>query len=290
MSDSEKLRTAIKKTGWVPASLIPLGATMIGLHRFSLAYISIGVAMLWLILLWEYSDKVYKQLLNSNKAEMRSRSTKPQHIQRYRHERRRLLILRVGGIIAGLSISAPLLFYVHFEENDYEFHQTFGILTPASDPMPENPCRDSDPPSSAIRVYAAGGMDWSDKSRFALVEIGNQDVLSVEREGDRISISGDIYTSDGDAVHIERNQFETQDNSAFKPIRPDRHTLQVLDKWHEEVLYIRFLNSNAVQVRGVFWKPGRPFPLIVDDHSMRFGHDIYESPCSEAANVAIKVS
>jgi len=131
-------------------------------------------------------------------------------------------------------------------------------------------------------------MHWSDFSKIVLVQMGDQDMLSIERQGKQIAVTGDIYTSDGDAVHIERNSFETPQNGAFKPKRPDKHTLKVFDKWHNEVLSMRFINPQAIEVSGIFWKPGRQFPLVLSDKGMMYGGFQINAACTGATNVAFR--
>ncbi|MGA8085906.1 MAG: hypothetical protein WCA10_01280 [Terracidiphilus sp.] len=281
-----------KNSGWVPEFAAgTLGFGMIELHHFWVAYILIAFAGLWLIAWWECSDFLYKQTLNRQKAKARIKANKPDTAQRYRHELKKELVYRSGGVVVGVAVLVAALGYVDWEETAFELQQTIGILTPADDPMPPNPCRPmpSAPTLSSMRVYSAGGMSWSDKSRIVLVQIGNQDMLSITREGRQISVSGDIYTPDGDAVHIEGNSFETPQNGAFRPKRPDRHTLKVFDKWHQEVLNIRFLNDHAIRVQGIFWKPGRLFPLVIDGEAVKFGSASFGHPCNANTDIIIGV-
>ena len=48
-------------------------------------------------------------------------------------------------------------------------------------------------------------------------------------------------------------------------LRPDAHTLVILDRFDKEVLYIRYLNPNAVRIRGRFLCGESPQAVIRDD-------------------------
>lgn len=74
--------------------------------------------------------------------------------------------------------------------------------------IPES-CHRGHPSALAIRVYAAGGLFWTDNTSFTLIQIAGHSLLSADIKNGELEISGDIYSPDGDLVHIDRNNFET---------------------------------------------------------------------------------
>ncbi|HKY19150.1 MAG TPA: hypothetical protein VJL82_09470 [Rhizomicrobium sp.] len=51
----------------------------------------------------------------------------------------------------------------------------------------------------------------------------------------------------------------------LRPFRPDPHSIVVLDRFDKEVLYVRYLNPNAVRIRGRFLCGTAPQAVIRDD-------------------------
>ena len=54
-------------------------------------------------------------------------------------------------------------------------------------------------------------------------------------------------------------------SSGLRALRPDRSTFLLLDRFDKEVLYVRYLNRNAVRIRGRFICGQAPQAIIRDD-------------------------
>ena len=109
-----------------------------------------------------------------------------------------------------------------------------------------------------------------ESSVFIPISIGGYKPLEIRRENGGLLISGEIYSADGDLAHIDNTQFDVSTGSGFKPQRPDRHTLIVYDKWHNEALHIRFLNPRSISFTGVFVAPGH-VPVTIKEGDMQIG-------------------
>lgn len=269
--------------GLIIGTTLPLGFGMAFVNRFPEAYLLFSVCLVCAAGLWLTSDSLLKAKAKSEKLPAKRNRFSQEEIARImRHKKNRHRLRKWGGCTAIAALGIVCFATTARWNYEWELEQTFGVLTPADDPTPEPmSCLGSlqQPSPSAIRVYAGGGLFWSDGKTLTLVRIHDKPMLSGTLIKESLVISGDIYTPDGDLVHIDQNHFETQSDLGFKPKRPDRHTLKVLDRWHREVLDIRFLNPRAIKLSGIFWSPGEKFPVVLDDDGMRIGGNTWSAPC-----------
>lgn len=134
------------------------------------------------------------------------------------------------------------------------------ILTPAQDSTPSNSCGQftSDPKSLTVLLgdSAAAGC-YREVCR--ILRDGNPgaettDLLSVKRKGKSLIVSGVIFDSEGKVVvALKDNKPHVNKNNAFDWMRPDAHTLDVINQKNQRVLHIRLLNRTTVYVEGLFY-------------------------------------
>jgi hypothetical protein len=67
------------------------------------------------------------------------------------------------------------------------------------------------------------------------------------------------------AFHVMDNVYEPDSALQLRASRPDRSTFLLLDRFDKEVLYVRYLNPNAVRIRGRFLCGMSPQAVIRDD-------------------------
>ena len=74
------------------------------------------------------------------------------------------------------------------------------------------------------------------------------------------------FSTDRDvACTINDNVYAPTMPLQLRPFRPDPHSIVVLDRFDQEVLYVRYLNPNAVRIRGRFLCGTAPQAVIHDD-------------------------
>jgi hypothetical protein len=259
-------------------------------NRFPAAYVLFAICLVWAEGMWFVSDRLLKAKVKSITPPRRSRRLSPEILASRLKQQRRKYRLQKWGISTVLFAGACVcIAYTARWNYEWELQQTFGLLTPANDPNPPDPCG-FPPPANAIKVYAGGGLFWSNSDDFALLTIRGQKILSASIKGGAMAVSGDVYSPDGDLVHIDQNRFEAQ-TGGFKPERPDRHTLRVLDKWHKSVLYLRFLNAHAVQLRGIFWDPhGGASIELNDNYLLAPENNRFSAPCMGGTKNGITIN
>jgi hypothetical protein len=79
-----------------------------------------------------------------------------------------------------------------------------------------------------------------------------------------IQAFGYAYTQDI-AFHVMDNVYEPDTALKMRALRPDRSTFVLLDRFDKEVLYVRYLNSHAVRIRGRFLCGEAPQAVIRDE-------------------------
>lgn len=134
------------------------------------------------------------------------------------------------------------------------------VLTPAQEPTPKNSCGQftSDPKSLTVLLGggAAGGCDRDvcEILRDSNPGAETTDLLSVRRRGTSLIVSGVIFDNEGKVVvALKDNKPHVNKNNAFDWIRPDDHTLDVVNQNNQRVLHIRLINRTTVYIEGVFY-------------------------------------
>ena len=135
--------------------------------------------------------------------------------------------------------------------------ETHGVLVPADKPMPPNPC-DGLAPANAFFIFLGNSASFTIRFPHTVIRIGNDNILTVDKKGDQISVSARVFSRDGRIVAaIKDNEFFINPNNYFRRERPDRHTLVVFDQMNQKVLDVEYLNSRGVRFLGVFNHPNR---------------------------------
>jgi hypothetical protein len=142
---------------------------------------------------------------------------------------------------------------------------THGWLIPANDPIPPNACDKSMPsiPKDALLILfgdsatVLGHLENRDKKLppLSIVTIADCSVLSIEKGPKGISVNADIFAEDGNlAARIKHNEFHLVQNEISYSERDedDPSRIAVYDRDGNELLWVRYVNPQALEVRGVF--------------------------------------
>ncbi len=130
------------------------------------------------------------------------------------------------------------------------------ILTPSSDPTPQNTCHFA---PNTLQVYLGGGHAGACSADVCKVLVDNnpnadtKTLLEVERKKRLLLISAVVFDEDGKVVAaISDNLPHVNKNNAFDWSRIDDHTFDVVDQKNRHVLHIRYLNKDAIYIEGTF--------------------------------------
>lgn len=140
-----------------------------------------------------------------------------------------------------------------------------GPLLPASDPTPATSCRESVGPHDLVMIAARNRLVGQGPGPFHVLAVGDCPVLSLRRAGGGLMVNATFYDwTDDIAFRVADNVFEPLMPLQLRAFRPDPHTLVILDRFDQEVLYVRFLNPHALRLRGRFLCGEQPQAVIRD--------------------------
>lgn len=143
-------------------------------------------------------------------------------------------------------LGAALLHEKIFSETE-----TSGILRPATESTPANPC--SPIPTDAIALLFGKAASYTSKPDQTFLRVGDVDLLSIHRKPGGMTVSGKIYSPDRKIVaQIIDNKFHINPSNYFRRERPDPHTLTVFNQEGDRVLHVRYLNDSAIRILGKF--------------------------------------
>ncbi len=147
-----------------------------------------------------------------------------------------------------------------------------GLLIPANDPSPPHNCRQ--PPNAHKTIYFGTGVaTMSDEmNAFGLITMAGEEVFSLENTPTGILINATLRNKSGNVVAtIEKNVFNSKSTFEYEATNPDQHSLLVLDSNNQIVLYVRYLNPQAIKILGTFYHPKRPLPVVMEENSLSIG-------------------
>jgi hypothetical protein len=144
--------------------------------------------------------------------------------------------------------------------------ETHGELLPAKDPTPPNPCGKI--PSDAIALFLGNSAVFGNTFPHTVLMVRNENVLSIGKSGPGMTVSAKVFSRDGRIVaQTIDNEFFINPNNFFRRERPDKSTLVVYDQEDRQVLRVRYLNSSAIRILGIFNFPGIS-PVIIDEDQL----------------------
>jgi hypothetical protein len=101
---------------------------------------------------------------------------------------------------------------------------------------------------------------------FTPIKVADCTVMALRRVGSGLMVRAFFYDWNNDVAFIVKdNIYAPTMPLSLRPFRPDPHTIVVLDRFDKEVLYVRYLNPNAVRIRGRFLCGEAPQAVIRDD-------------------------
>jgi len=144
-----------------------------------------------------------------------------------------------------------------------------GELIPANKPTPPNACGTI--PPNALAILLGNSAAFNSSFPHTVIEVGNQQLLIINKKGDRITISAKFFSRDNRIVgELKENQFYINPNNYFRIERPNEHSLIVYDQEGNKTINLEFLNPSAIRLLGRFYLPNRP-PIIIEEDFQTFG-------------------
>lgn len=168
----------------------------------------------------------------------------------------------IAVVACGFLGTALGFHWIHAGEKAAELSRLEGRLYPASEPMPEHPCRNSMKQDDVAVLLGADAV-VADTFPVSILTVEGKDRLALDREADgSIALSLDILKEDGGVlIKIAKGEFVVPESPLYKQ-RKDRNTLQVTDPSRTQVLIMRFINEQTILIDAVLRYPGVDAPII----------------------------
>ncbi len=195
-----------------------------------------------------------------------------------------------SAVIIGVMISVTVVLSVAIKlkyfptpEPEPEFS---GTLIPTNEPTPKTDAYCLRIPPNPFGIYYGDSVAYFDGQPATIVEISKIPLLKVTKNDNEIRISAKLFDEDGKIVaEITDNEFSINRNNFFEKKRPDRSSLIVRDQKGVEVLNVRYVNSSAIKVSGLFRYKDRS--VMISQDKTFIGRTSISRACSVNPNVVI---
>jgi hypothetical protein len=140
-----------------------------------------------------------------------------------------------------------------------------GALMPAGEPTPAGPCPEKPGDGDLAMLFADNRVIAKGPGLAAPFTVDGCPVLKLLRKGGGLMVEATGYNWTNDVAFMVRdNLYQPFEPLLLRVYRPDRSTFVVLDRFDQEVVYVRYLNRNAVRIRGRFLCGEQPQALVRD--------------------------
>jgi hypothetical protein len=125
---------------------------------------------------------------------------------------------------------------------------------------------------------------------FVVLRHGDENIITIERDGDGILISAKFYDKDGKMVcELVKNELRTNEKSSlFWKSERKAHWLGVFSDEKTAVCEIEFINKNTVRILGDFYAQNA-FPIVIKPDEQIFGKMHFSGNVFGQAPCAISV-
>jgi hypothetical protein len=172
----------------------------------------------------------------------------------------------VCALIAAGSV-AWIVFGGHGDETSLQGAGYEGHLLPGSEPSPQTNCTKR-PSDMFIFLGTQGIVTYEPiaESTYPIIRMKRHDLLTLERSPEGVTISAKVRDEDGRVLQIRHGKFTLNPKGRFRVERSsDRHTLAVYNQWGGLIIYVNYLNREAILIRGTFFFPKIAWVKISDD-------------------------
>ena len=147
-----------------------------------------------------------------------------------------------------------------------------GPLLPAREATPHASCVEKIGAKDLVMAFGTHRAVGTGQGPFRPIRVDDCTVMALRRVGKGLMVKALFYDWNNDvAFTVNDNVYEPTMPLQLRPFRPDPHTVVVLDRFDKEVLYVRYLNPNAVRIRGRFLCGQQPQAIIHDDRIFKGG-------------------
>lgn len=140
-----------------------------------------------------------------------------------------------------------------------------GPLLPADEPSPPMTCAQKSDANDLTIAFGSNRVIAKGQGPFVPLGMGECNGPVIIRAGRGLMVDARGYDWNNDiAWQVRGNALDFNGVPGLRARRPDAHSLVLLDRFDHEVLYVRYLNRNAVKLRGRFLCAEQP-QVVFDD-------------------------
>jgi hypothetical protein len=251
-----------QRSNWLFAVFWGTGLTMLGailaaesLHLSRSPFVWACYACFVAALLWSLGSWLTSDFLRERNPHHWGRNRRRSASERDWHA---LFLWRwiVSLLLAGLF--SFCIWATHRLDYQIELLQMNGVLIPARDPTPPNPCG-LPPDDDVVFLYSDSAALAHYFPHVILHSITAGPVITLDRLSDgSVVVIMDILDPSGKiSVHMDKDGFKVNPHVIMDMHRDDKSTLTVTGEYPGETLNIRYLNRQAIRLNGAFHYPGR---------------------------------
>jgi len=255
-------------------ALVGLAVGLVGIDTSGLAWLAcffFALGTVWSLGSWLTSDFLRKKNPRGWNRATRKRASK--------HSAAAYLVWKWGVSVSLVGVFVAAVIQTLAISERKELLSMHGVLLPAHDPNPPNPCGDI--PADAMAVFYGNSAMYARGNSFSLLEIGPTSLLTIDKDQTgSAALTADIRSADGKIIaRISRSEFTVNPNNILSMKRPDRSSLIVDDQYGHTVLNVRYLNPKAIKVLGLlYFAPNQAFD-IRDDRQVLGGNRTFSRGC-----------
>jgi hypothetical protein len=141
-----------------------------------------------------------------------------------------------------------------------------GALLAAGEPSPPTLCPQKAGPDDLVMLFGNNRTVGRGAGPFMPFTVDECPGFRLRRTQDGLVVETYGYTWSNDAAFMVRgNDYTPLEALQLRTYRPDRSTFVLLDRFDQEVVYVRYLNRNTARIRGRLICGEAPQALIRDE-------------------------
>lgn len=254
-------------------AMVGIGADLDSLAwAFTIAYVLFSVSAIFALVAWLTSDFLRKR----DPFTWNRQRRKAQDLKR---ARRKMLTWKYVLALAIISLLASCFWVTSAVQKAKELSRLGGILYPANDPDPPNPC--SEPiPDNALAISYGGRVAYTKKAQ-TLIFLRASDARGGHDDNKSLILDADIRSEDGKIVaRITKNHFAVNRNKILESLyyRPDESTVKLEDEYGND-FEVRYLNRRFIKFSGITYVYGTKVEIGNNGVAIGGKHLTVDSPC-----------
>jgi hypothetical protein len=170
---------------------------------------------------------------------------------------------------AAVGIGASVIYWVAGPTSHLDT-EVIGTLQPGSEPTPPNNCPATGDPDTWKIMIGTATIQFTGPVNSPLLMIGDYPVLTIDRDDKGVSVSADLFDTDGKSLATIKNNVFHAISGANSWVERDHDLskLIIMAGDPREILFVHYLNKSTVRVRGVFSYPGHMTIAIKDNEPL----------------------